>query len=89
MSATVFPVSLYEDILPKLVAVLELTQDPAGVSNLQARQKLLQAVRLQAFCLFKFTHSNLFALPSDKQLQKCDRAGEGIRDQPPWWRAAH
>ena len=44
MSATVFPVSLYEDILPKLVAVLELTQDPAGVSNLQARQKLLQAV---------------------------------------------
>ena len=45
MSTTVFPVSLYEGILPKLVAVLELTQDPAGVSNPQARQKLLQAVR--------------------------------------------
>ena len=45
MSTAVFPVSLYEGILPKLVAVLELTQDPAGVSNPQARQKLLQAVR--------------------------------------------
>jgi hypothetical protein len=44
-TTTVFPVSLYEGILPKLVAVLELTQDPAGVSNPQARQKLLQAVR--------------------------------------------
>ncbi|KIM45470.1 hypothetical protein M413DRAFT_430051 [Hebeloma cylindrosporum] len=42
-SATVLPVSLYEGILPKLVAVLQLTQDPAGVSNPQARQKLLQA----------------------------------------------
>ena len=88
MSATVFPVSLYEDILPKLVAVLELTQDPAGVSSLQARQKLLQAVR-PLNPLEVLLAKTFFALPSDKQLQKRHRAGEGIRDQPPWWRAAY
>ncbi|KAF8908216.1 hypothetical protein CPB84DRAFT_1744381 [Gymnopilus junonius] len=40
----VFPVSLYEDLLPKLVAVLQLTQqNEGGMSNPQAKQRLLQA----------------------------------------------
>ncbi|KAF8972511.1 hypothetical protein BDZ97DRAFT_1649490 [Flammula alnicola] len=43
MSTNVFPISLYEELLPKLVAVLELTQQDAGMSNPQAKQKLLQA----------------------------------------------
>ena len=44
MATNTPPVSLYEDLLPKLVAVLELTQQSEGVTNPQAKQKLLQAV---------------------------------------------
>ena len=43
---TVFPVTLFEEILPKLVDVLELTQKTEGWTNPQSKQKLLQAVRL-------------------------------------------
>ncbi|CAA7267734.1 unnamed protein product [Cyclocybe aegerita] len=43
MSSGVFPISLYEELLPKLVAILELTQQPEGTANPQAKQKLLQA----------------------------------------------
>ncbi|PPQ95397.1 hypothetical protein CVT26_008243 [Gymnopilus dilepis] len=42
-TANVFPVSLYEDLLPKLVAILKLTQQTEGISNPQAKQALLQA----------------------------------------------
>ena len=51
-----FPASLYEGILPKLVAVLELTQDPAGVSNPQAPKQD------KHFC-------QLFILPTVPRLQ--------------------
>jgi hypothetical protein len=34
----------YEDLLPKLIAVLELTQQTVGISTPQAKQKLLQTV---------------------------------------------
>ncbi|KJA13621.1 hypothetical protein HYPSUDRAFT_151399 [Hypholoma sublateritium FD-334 SS-4] len=43
MAANVFPVSYYEELLPKLVAVLELTQQPAGTSTPESKQRLLQA----------------------------------------------
>ncbi|KAH9487293.1 hypothetical protein JR316_0001363 [Psilocybe cubensis] len=43
MSTSVFPSSLYAELLPKLLEVLELTQQTSGISNPQARQKLLQA----------------------------------------------
>lgn len=43
MSTTVFPVSLYEGTFPKLVAVLELTQDPYPTPS---KTKILQAVVL-------------------------------------------
>ena len=52
--------SMTEGILPKLIAVLELTQDSAGVSNPQARQKLLQAVRSPSVHRVKFTNFCLF-----------------------------
>lgn len=45
MPETVFPVTLYEELLPKLIDVLELTQKSEGMANPQAKQKLLQAVR--------------------------------------------
>lgn len=44
MNGNVFPISLYEDLLPKLVAVLELTQQPEGTPDPQAKLKLLHAV---------------------------------------------
>ncbi|KAF5311904.1 hypothetical protein D9619_003627 [Psilocybe cf. subviscida] len=43
MNANVFPISLYEELLPKLVAILELTQQPQGTPDPQAKHKLLQA----------------------------------------------
>jgi len=42
MTSTLFPISLYEELLPKVVAVLELT--PEGLTSQQAKQKLLQTV---------------------------------------------
>jgi len=47
MAATVFPVSLYENLLPKVVSVLELTQQTEFMTNQEAKQKLLQAVEEQ------------------------------------------
>ncbi|KAF8168464.1 hypothetical protein B0H34DRAFT_793064 [Crassisporium funariophilum] len=43
MAANVLPISVYEDLLPKLVAVLELTQQLEGITTPQAKQKLLHA----------------------------------------------
>ncbi|PPQ69234.1 hypothetical protein CVT25_006951 [Psilocybe cyanescens] len=43
MATSIFPISLYEELLPKLMEVLELTQQTSGISNPQSRQKLLQA----------------------------------------------
>jgi hypothetical protein len=43
MSTTVFPVSLYEGVFPKLVAILKLTQDPYSTPS---KTKNLQAVVL-------------------------------------------
>ena len=44
MATNGLPISIYEDLLPKLVAVLELTQQTVGISTPQAKQKLLQTV---------------------------------------------
>jgi hypothetical protein len=44
MTSTIFPISLYEELLPKVVAVLELTQQTEGLTSQQAKQKLLQTV---------------------------------------------
>jgi hypothetical protein len=44
MATNGLPITLYEDLLPKLVAVLELTQQTVGISTPQAKQKLLQTV---------------------------------------------
>ena len=44
MAATGLPITLYEDLLPKLVAVLESTEQTVGISTPQAKQKLLQTV---------------------------------------------
>ena len=54
MATNGLPISLYEDLLPKLVAVLELTQQTVGISTPQAKQKLLQTV-----CLHQHDHSNI------------------------------
>ncbi|KAF9475508.1 hypothetical protein BDN70DRAFT_883618 [Pholiota conissans] len=43
MAANVFPISIYEELLPRLVAVLELIQQSPGVSTPESKQKLLQA----------------------------------------------
>jgi len=43
MTATIFPVSLYENLLPKIVSVLELTQQTEFMTNQEAKQSLLQA----------------------------------------------
>ncbi|KAJ2911477.1 hypothetical protein MD484_g8936, partial [Candolleomyces efflorescens] len=43
MSSTTLPSELYESLLLKLVAVLEITRDNEGVTTPQAKQKLLQA----------------------------------------------
>ena len=44
MATNGLPITLYEDLLPKLVAVLELTQQTVGISTPQAKQKLLETV---------------------------------------------
>lgn len=44
MTSTLFPISLYEELLPKVVAVLELTQQTEGLTSQQSKQKLLQTV---------------------------------------------
>ena len=54
MSATLFPISLYEELLPKVVDVLELTQQTEGLTNQQAKQKLLHAV--SSFSFSSSTH---------------------------------
>jgi hypothetical protein len=43
MSSNALPTALYEGLLLKLVAVLELTQKPEGTVTPQAKQALLQA----------------------------------------------
>ncbi|KAF8816672.1 hypothetical protein BYT27DRAFT_7220537 [Phlegmacium glaucopus] len=45
MATNGLPITLYEDLLPKLVAVLELTQQTVGISTPQAKQKLLQTTK--------------------------------------------
>ncbi|PPQ83186.1 hypothetical protein CVT24_002258 [Panaeolus cyanescens] len=42
-TSTTLPIALYESLLAKLIAIIELTQQPGGVSNAQGRQRLLQA----------------------------------------------
>ncbi|KAF9042137.1 hypothetical protein BJ165DRAFT_252505 [Panaeolus papilionaceus] len=42
-SSTTLPITLYESLLSKLIMIIELTQQPGGVSNPHGRQKLLQA----------------------------------------------
>lgn len=49
MTATVFPISLYEELLPKVADVLQLTQQTDGLTNQQAKQKLLHAVSPLSF----------------------------------------
>ena len=44
MATNGLPITFYEDLLPKLIAVLELTQQTVGISTPQAKQKLLQTV---------------------------------------------
>jgi len=43
MTSTIFPISLFEELLPKIVEVLELIQQTAGLTSQQAKQKLLQS----------------------------------------------
>ncbi|KAK7053822.1 mediator of RNA polymerase II transcription subunit 9 [Favolaschia claudopus] len=43
MSTTPLPAALFESLLLKLVAVLELTQRPEGIVTPQAKQAVLQA----------------------------------------------
>ncbi|TEB04472.1 hypothetical protein FA13DRAFT_1756400 [Coprinellus micaceus] len=45
MSSAALPSELYESLLLRLVAVLEITRDNESVSNPQAKQKLLQATK--------------------------------------------
>ncbi|KAF8808881.1 hypothetical protein BYT27DRAFT_7095657 [Phlegmacium glaucopus] len=45
MATNGLPITLYEDLLPKLVAVLELTQQTVGISTPQAKQRLLQTTK--------------------------------------------
>ncbi|KAF8816693.1 hypothetical protein BYT27DRAFT_7207080 [Phlegmacium glaucopus] len=45
MATNGLPITLYEDLLPKLIAVLELTQQTVGMSTPQAKQKLLQTTK--------------------------------------------
>jgi len=45
MATNGLPITLYEDLLPKLVAVLELTQQTVGISTPEAKQKLLQTTK--------------------------------------------
>lgn len=49
MSVPNIPAHLYQSLILKLVAVLELTQSPDGVVTPQAKQALLQAVRFVVF----------------------------------------
>lgn len=46
MSSNPLPVNLYQNLLLKLVAVLELTHQPEGTTTPAAKQSILQAVRL-------------------------------------------
>ena len=64
MSTTVFPVSLlyYEGIFPKLVAVLELTQDPVGV---------LPDLFLLLLYFFSLWYSNILSSNNSLVLQSC------------------
>lgn len=48
-AANPLPTTLYQDLLIKLVAVLELTQRPEGTSTTQAKQAVIQAVRTQGY----------------------------------------
>ena len=47
--STIFPISLYEELLPKVVAAMELTQQTEGLTSQQEKQKLLQTVELMFF----------------------------------------
>ena len=89
MSANVFPVSYYEDLLPKLVAVLELTQQPAGTSTPESKQRLLQAVCIMPINTSVRRALTHFFASADKQFQKRTRTSERIRKQPPRRGTAH
>jgi len=47
MASETLPSSAFESLLPKLLAILQVTQRPEGTSNVRNKQDLLQAI--QAF----------------------------------------
>lgn len=49
MSSNPLPVNLYENLLPKMVAVLQLTHQHEGTTTPAAKQAILQAVRTGNF----------------------------------------
>jgi len=86
MAATIFPVSLYEDLLPKIVSVLELTQQTEFMTNQEAKQRLLQAVRS------KFETDVLITLlmsSIDKRVQERHLPSKRCCDQSSWRRVDH
>ena len=84
MATNTPPISLYEDLLPKIVAVLELTQQSEGVTNPQAKQKLLQAV-----CALIFQYTLLRTNLIDERFQKYNLSSKRLCYQSTWWRAHH
>jgi hypothetical protein len=44
MASETLPESAFESLLPKLLAILQVTQRPEGTSNVRNKQDLLQAV---------------------------------------------
>jgi hypothetical protein len=61
MASETLPSSVFESLLPKLLAILQVTQRPEGTSNVRNKQDLLQAVsrarNATDFCRVNYTRT--------------------------------
>ena len=72
MTSNPLPVSLYENLLLKLVAVLELTHQEEGIATPAAKQTILQAVSVN----LPVERARLLMWFLDEWLQKCTRSSK-------------
>jgi hypothetical protein len=85
MGTNPLPAALFESLLLRLAAVLELTQKPEGTVTPQAKQAVLYAVSYSC----RSTLQGANQLCTDKRVQKRAEPGKGTGPKSSWWRAAY
>jgi hypothetical protein len=65
MSSDKVPAEAFESLLPKVINILQLSQNPEGVASLEARKALLQAVSYRDSYAYGLSHASFVFKTTD------------------------